>query len=102
MIITNNTATPVMINRFFAYWQESTFTQKLTEISLDGVVIWNASDPDSPSDIPAENPFVSGANRTIPAGIPGILTLEFQDPVEPTGYEAHVVFNINCQVVATK
>jgi hypothetical protein len=101
MIISNNTGFPVTITRFFAYWPESSTTQKLTEISLDGTVIWNSSDPDSPSDIPSENPFVSGATRTVPAGV-ATLNLQFQEPVAPNGYEVHVVFSTNCQVIATK
>jgi hypothetical protein len=100
MNITNTSGIPITIEFLFAYWVESPTSQKLDRLFLNGVEIWNISDPDSPSDIPNESNW-NGANRTIPDATVGNLMMRFQDPLQPGNYEVHIVFDAaasNCRV----
>ena len=100
--ITNNHGSDVTINRFFAYWVKLPNSQKIDRLILDGTVIWNTSDPDSPSDIPTEGNWLGGASRTIPNGSTLTLLIDFPNDLQATGYEIHVVFDIGCQIVRTR
>lgn len=102
MDITNLTKSTITINRFFAYWVKSPTSQKIERLLLDGAVIWNTSDPDSPSDIPAEGNWVNGADLTIPDATTRNFLIQFPNDLQPTGYEVHIVFDIGCQVWGTK
>jgi hypothetical protein len=102
MDITNNNGSEIAINRFLAYWPDIPSSQKIDQLLLDGTVIWNPSDPDSPSDIPAEGNWTNSANLSIPAATTKSLLIQFSDDLQATGYEVHVVFDINCQVIGTR
>jgi hypothetical protein len=105
MDITNNAGAPITINRIFAHWVKLQPSQKIERLLLNGIVIWNTSDPDSPSDIPTEGNWVGGADLTIPdATVRPVTTflIQFPNDLEPTGYRVHIVFNIDCQVIGTK
>ena len=102
MNITNGGSADIIVNRFFSYWMKNQTSQKLDMLLLDTDLIWNTSDSDTPSDIPTEGNWRSGANLTIPAAGTRTLFVQFQDDLEATGYEVHLVFDIGCQVVGTK
>lgn len=102
MDITNNSGGAIIISRLFAYWVKQSSSQKLDRILFDGFQIWNTSDVNSPSDIPSEGNWIGGANRTIPNTETHNFILRFQDDLQATGYEVHIVFDIGCQVVGTK
>jgi len=102
MDITNNSGATITLNRFFAYWVKLPNSQKINRLFLNGVVIWNTSDPDSPTDIPTESNWRSGADRTIPDATARTLLIRFPNNLQPTGYEAHLVFDIGCQVIGVK
>jgi hypothetical protein len=99
MDITNNGGTDIVLTRLFAYWLKTPTSQKLDKLFLNGLEIWNKSDPDSPSDIPAEGNFVGGADLTIPAGALRPFVIQFAENLQATGYEVHIVFNVPCQVI---
>ena len=102
MDITNSSGNDIFINRLFANWVQSSPQQKLDNLFLDGVSIWNTSDTSPPSDFPAEGPGgswpSSDADRTIPNGETLTFLLRFQEDLQ-LPYEVHIVFNIGCQVV---
>jgi hypothetical protein len=99
MVITNNSGGTITIDRFFAYWVKLPTSQKLDKLLLDGVEIWNRSDPDSPSDVPTEGGFVGGADRTILDTTARNLVIRFMNNLQSGNYEVHIVFNsIGCQV----
>ena len=101
--ITNSGTGPINISRFFAYWVKAPESQKLARLTLNGNTIWNPSDADSPTDIPMESNWVNGANLTIPNdGTGQNLVILFQNTLQASGYELHFVFDIGCQVIATK
>ena len=102
MDITNNHGSDIAISQFFAYWVKSPTSQKIERLLLNGAVIWNTSDPDSPSDIPAEGNWVNGASLTIPNATTQNLLIQFPNDLQPTGYEVHILFDIICQVMGTK
>jgi hypothetical protein len=102
MNITNNSGGPITVNRLFTHWVKSPTSQKLDKLFLNGVLVWNISDNDSPSDIPAEGSFVNGADLTILDAAAENLVIQFLDNLQPTGYEVHIVFDIGCQVSGTK
>jgi len=104
MDITNSSGSTITINRFFAYWVKSPNSQKIDRLLLNGNIIWNTSDPNSPSDFPAEGNWISGTNLlTIPDANVGNLVVQYTyDLIQPTGYEVHIVFDIGCQVIGTK
>jgi hypothetical protein len=102
MDITNNNGTTIAINRFFAYWVKSQPSQKIERLLLNGAVIWNTSDPDSPSDIPTEGNWVGGAVLTIPDAATETFVIQFPKGLQSTAYEVHIVFDIGCQVIGTK
>jgi hypothetical protein len=105
MNINNNSGSPIIIESLFAQWVKSTSAQKLDQLFLNGVSIWNTSDPDSPSNIPAEgggNWPSTNSERTIPAGTSGNFIIHFMDPLEPTGYQVQLVFDVGCPVNGSK
>lgn len=102
MDIINNHGSTITVNRFFAYWAMVPNSQKIDRLYLNNAVIWNISDPDSPSDIPTEGNWAGGADLTIPDGATRTFLIEFQNNLQPTDYEVHIVFDIGCQVIGTK
>ena len=102
MDIFNSNKSTITINRFFAYWVKSPTSQKIERLFLNGAVIWNTSDPDSPSDIPTEGNWVNGADLSIPGTTTRNFLIQFPNNLQPTGYEVHIVFDIGCQVIGTQ
>ncbi len=102
MAITNNSGGTIIINRFFAYWVKSPASQKLDRLILDGNIIWNTSDSNTPSDIPTEGNWRPGSDLSISDTAVRNLIAQFQDNLQPTGYEIHIYFDIGCQVIGTK
>lgn len=100
MDIINGDSRAIVITRFFAYWEKSSFQQKLSKLLLGGNDIWNQSDNTSPTDIPAEGNWVNGANLTILAGATQNFIIRFQENLQPS-YDVHIFFDINCQVVTS-
>lgn len=97
----NNPTVNVIINRFFMHWVKQPASQKLDRILLNSALIWNTSDPDSPSDIPLEGPGWPNTDRTIPANSSEPLIVQFSNPLQPGTYELHIVFDIGCRVTNT-
>jgi hypothetical protein len=77
-------------------------SQKLDKLFLNGVQVWNISDTTSPSNIPTEGNWMGGANLTIPDAATQNFVVQFQDDLQPTGYNIHLIFDIGCQVSGTK
>jgi hypothetical protein len=77
---------------------KSPTSQKLDQLLLNGGNIWNISDNTTPSDIPTEGNWRSGANLTIPNGATQSFEMVFQDNLQASGYEVHIYFDIGCQV----
>ena len=102
MDITNNSGASITISRFFAYWVKLPTSQKIDKLFFNSLLVWNTSDPDSPSDIPAEGNWINGSDLTFPNKNPRTLLIQFPNDLQPTGYEVHIVFDIGCQVVGTK
>jgi hypothetical protein len=102
MDITNASGGTITITRFFAYWVKTPISQKLDKLFLNGVEIWNISDVSSPSDIPSEGNWKGGADLTIPDATALNFLVQFQDDLQPAGYEVHIVFNVGCQVTGTQ
>jgi hypothetical protein len=100
MDITNNGG-PATITRFYAIWVKSSSSQILDRLFLDGLEIWNKSDPDSPSDFPDEGTFVGSANLTIADPVPHPFAIQFLENVQPGTYNVHIVFDNACQVSGT-
>jgi hypothetical protein len=99
MDITNNSGLPISINRVYATWVKSSPSQKLSKLLLNGALIWNISDNNPPSDIPAEGNFVNGADLSIPDPLPRNFVVQFQEPLQSGTYQVHVVFDlVSCQV----
>lgn len=99
MDITNTSGSDITIDSVFLYWEPTPASQKVQQLLLDGALIWNPSDPDSPTDIPAEGNWINGANRTILNGATSSLGILFSQDLQASGYELHVIFNsLNCQV----
>lgn len=102
MDITNNSSGDIFINRLFANWEKLSPQQKLDNLLLDGVFLWNTSDNFPPSDFPAEGPGgtwpSTDADRTILAVQTRNFVLRFQENLQ-LRYKVHIVFNIACQVV---
>jgi hypothetical protein len=101
MNITNNSGGDITIDRFFAYWVKSPPSQKVDRLLLSGVVLWNTSDNDSPTDITSDQ-WINGANRTIVNTETRNFVVRFLNDLQATGYEVYIVFNTGCQVVGTK
>jgi hypothetical protein len=102
MDITNSTGGDITITRLYVIWPDIPFTQSLDSVSLLGNLIWNQNDNDSPSDFPNEGNWINGSNRTMSATPTQLFVLKFREPLQPTGYEVHIVFDIACQIVGTK
>ena len=100
--ITNNSGNVIAIDRVFTYWLKTPQSQKLDRLLLDTDVLWNTSDSTSPSDIPTEGNWKSSVDRTIPSATTRTLNIQFQDNLQVTGYEAHIIFDIGCQIIGIK
>jgi hypothetical protein len=96
-----NSAGPATITRFYAIWQKSSPQQQLDKLFLDGLEIWNKSDPNSPSDIPDEGNFLASANLTLADPLPHTFAIQFLQDVQPGTYDVHIVFDNACQVSGT-
>jgi hypothetical protein len=104
MDIVNNSGGDIIITSFFAYWPDIPTAQKIDQLFISGTMVWNRSDPDSPSDIPTEGDWINSADPAlkIPAATVKNLLIQFSNDLQPTGYEVHVVFDIGCQVTGTR
>jgi hypothetical protein len=102
MDITNNSGSTITIDRIMAYWPDIPTHQQINQLLLRGAVIWNPSDPNSPSDIPKEGNWTNTADLTIPNATTGNLVIQFSNDLQPTGYKVHVVFDIGCQVTGNQ
>jgi hypothetical protein len=102
MDITNSSGGQITINRFFAYWVKTPTSQKLDKLFLDGIQVWNISDPNPPSDIPTESDWSGGVSPVIPDATTQTFIVRFQNDLQPAGYEIHLIFDIGCQVIGTK
>ena len=101
--ITNNHGSDITINEFYSTWVMQPVSQKLSKILVDTNTIWNISDNDSPSSIPLEGNWTNNSSLIIPAdATPHNLVVQFQNPLQTTGYKVYVTFDIGCQVVGTK
>lgn len=101
MNITNSNGGAITITRIYVIWEKTSPSQKLDKIflDLDTNLLWNQSDNDPPSDIPAEgNLAFNSADRTIADGAIRNLALRFQENLQ-LPYKVYVVFDIGCQVV---
>lgn len=90
----------VSIERVFTYWVKAPTSQKLDKLFLNGVAIWDISDPDSPSDIPSEGNW-NGANRLIPSINSANFIVQLQEPLAAGNYSVSIVFDISCQVLGS-
>lgn len=73
-------------------------SQRLDQLILQGVSIWDTSDPDAPSDIPSEGAWKGPlTNRMLPVGV-RTFTIQFGADLEPGDYQVHLVFGTGCQV----
>ena len=102
MDIVNTSGKDITITSFFAYWPDIPTAQKIDQLFIGGTMVWNRSDPDSPSDIPTEGNWVNGADLKIPDKSVKNLLIQFSNDLQPTGYEVHVAFDIGCQVISTR
>jgi hypothetical protein len=74
-------------------------SQLLDQLFLNGVSIWNISDPDSPSDIPTEGNW-NNADRTISGGAEN-FKMQFGIDLEPGVYNVHIGFDSGCRVTGS-
>jgi hypothetical protein len=94
---------PLTITRLLVYWVKLPTSQKLDRLIFKGNPVWDVSDTDSPSDIPAEKDWQNGADLTLPNdAAPYSFVLEFMDELQPTGYEVYFVFDSGCQMSTIK
>lgn len=101
MDITNSSGATIRLDRFYATWVKSPPSQKVDRLILNLADIWNISDNDSPSDIPAESGFINSADRTIPDATTRNFVIRWLDNLEPGTYNVHIVFDLGCQVTGT-
>lgn len=98
MNITNGNADAITIQSVSANWTKLAPSQKLSKLFFKGTEIWNISDVDPPSSIPASD-FVNKADITVPGnGSPQNFVVQFQDPLEPGDYSVSITFDVGCPV----
>jgi len=102
MDISNNSGGNITIESLYANWVATPSSQRLDRIFLNGISVWNTSDPAPPSNIPDEGNWQSSGNLSIPNGATQSLLIRFGDPLQTTGYEVRITFNNNCYVSGTK
>jgi hypothetical protein len=101
MDITNNSGSIIGITRFYATWFKSSASQKIDRLILGGTVVWNKSDPNSPSDIPTEGNWLGGVGPAIPNATTENFVIQFSDNLQPPTV-VHIVFDIGCQVIGSQ
>jgi hypothetical protein len=94
---------PVSIDSIHLVWVKpsSSPSLRLTAILLNGGTIFNATDPNSPSDIPSERDWASGATLEILDGATVPLVMQFSDVLGSGDQSIAIVFDIGCQVRAS-
>ena len=98
MNITNNSGAAITITRFYSNWVDLPSSQKIDRLTLNNsVVIWNTSDPNSPTDITSG---FSGA--TIPDATTTTFEVIFSDSLQSPG-NLSLVFGTStpCQVTGS-
>jgi hypothetical protein len=99
MSITNSHGTTITIDSLHIVWIKVPGSQQLTLISLQAVPVMNSTDSDSPSDIPSEKSWKSGANLDIPDATTEPLDIQFSGNLAPGDYSINVVvLGLGCQV----
>jgi hypothetical protein len=99
----NSGPSPLTIQQLFVYWPDSPSSQLLARLMFKGNTVWNPADPDSPSDIPAEGNWQSGADLLVPNdNLPYSFILEFGDSLQSTGYQVYFIFDTGCQMSTIK
>jgi hypothetical protein len=102
MEIDNSTGASITLTRFFTHWVKAPDSQRLDELFLQDVSIWNAEDPNPPSDIPSEGSEGTWngtlPERTLPGPEARTFKILFGEGLQPGLYEVHLVFDIGCQI----
>jgi hypothetical protein len=94
-------AKPVTIDKVTIYWNNA-LGQKLTTVYWGGTKIFDQNMADSPTLIPDHAPWISGANREVPAGISlRLFEVQFQKALggSKSDYSLRINFSNTCQIV---
>ena len=99
--ITNNTGGTIRSAAFLPTGP-STDGSEDRPVAPNGAEVWNKSDPDSPTNIPAEGNWTKQRYPLYHKRGRGSLLIQFSNDLQPTGYEVHVIFEHGCQVIGTR
>jgi len=95
-------STTVTIGSVTVTWIEAPPSQKLRKIFVGATQVWTGTDNNSPSNIPSEGAWSgTGTDRQIGAGGSQLLTFEFQDALQASGYSLTVNFDNGCSTSAS-
>jgi hypothetical protein len=97
MTITNSTGSTIRMDSLRVDWVEFT-NQGVRQVILDGVQIFNGSDPNTPSLFPSERAWDgSASDRDIGPGTV-VLLIQFEETMVVTGNTVEPTFDIGCSV----
>jgi hypothetical protein len=97
MTITNSTGSTIRMDSLRVDWVEFT-NQAVRQVSLDGVQIFNGTDPNTPSLFPSERAWDgSASDRDIGPGTV-VLLIQFEETIVVTGNTVEPTFDIGCSV----
>ncbi len=99
MTITNNGSTLVTITAINVNWPDTPISQDIKEVKFDGVTIVNSTDPEPPSEYPAERNWTGAqSDRELAASDSQLLEFLFQDNLQPSGYSVTITFDNGCVI----
>ncbi len=88
----------------FVQWMDSPLNQKVKQINLNGVTIWdgNENNPDGQWGPSLEHDWTGSASfRDIASSATVVLMLQFEEDWVGSGYEFRPTFDIGCSVSTT-
>ena len=94
--VVNNGSNVIRIDGLHLEWDSE--SDRLKDIDLDKVRIWDAHDDDPPTDIPAEGEWKDGADRTIAATDDEKLVFRFDESVEAGEPSVIITFDNFCEI----
>jgi hypothetical protein len=101
MNITNNSGSAITIDSIHIEWVKAPPSQLVSVITLSAAnTLFNAADPDSPSDLPSELSWAGGADLSIPGSATRPLVIEYSNTLQTGDYVVKIDFAapLNCYV----
>jgi hypothetical protein len=98
MTITNSHGIAITLTGLTVGWVQAPAAQALQAVLINGAPAWAGSEPLPPSNFPTERLWDPPATNRLIAPGANTLVLQFNDPLQTTGYSVQAIFDISCDI----